>query len=248
MNSICIIGQGNVATHLCVALFGKVDELLQVNSRTLDDLPLDCDCYILAVSDDAIASVAARLPRLSGIVAHTSGSKPLEVLTPYADRCGVVYPLMTFSKEADLDYSLIPFFIEGSSDDVVAELTSLASQISDRVCVMDSATRLKMHVASVFACNFTNYLWSATYGLLQQADVPFQYILPLIDATTEKIHHLTPRNAQTGPAKRGDTSVINAHLNALASSPQLQELYRLLTEAIAADQSTSPKHPDNECN
>lgn len=232
MKSICIIGQGNVATHLCVAFAGNVDELYNINSRTLEDLPLDAELYIISVADEAIAEVAARLPELSGVVAHTSGSTSIDVLDCVKGRRGVFYPLMTFSKDADVDYQKIPVFIEGSDASAVDILRDAASLFTDKIVEMDSERRMKMHVASVFACNFVNALWQVSFDLLGAEDVPFKYILPLIDASAAKLHHLTPREAQTGPARRGDLAVVEKHEKLLSDQPQLQKLYHDLTQLI----------------
>lgn len=232
MKSICIIGQGNVATHLCVALAGKVDELYSVNSRSLEDLPIDAELYLIAVSDEAIASVAARLPKLDGVVAHTSGSTSIDVLNCVEGRRGVFYPLMTFSKDADIDYQRIPVFIEGSDKFTLEILRQTASLFTDKIMEMDSQRRMKLHIASVFACNFVNSLWQVSFDILASDDVPFRYMLPLIDATVAKLHYLTPYEAQTGPAKRGDIAVIEKHEKLLEEFPQLRDIYHDMTKLI----------------
>ena len=242
MSSICIIGQGNVATHLCVAFSCTDNEVIQVNSRTLEDLPTDADAYIISVSDSAIAEVASRLPQgLRGVVAHTSGSTPADVLQPYSGRYGVLYPLMTFSRDADIDYSAIPFFTEGSDEPAAEVLSSLARELSEHVYPMDSAQRKKMHIASVFACNFANHLWDIAYGLLKEEGVPFRHMMPLIEATFRKLQYITPRRGQTGPAVRGDRRVVESHIQALADRPELAEIYRMLSESIAS----AATHPED---
>lgn len=228
---ISIIGGGNVATHLCVALSDKADEVVMVNSRTLEDLPEDSDIYIISVSDRAIAEVASRLPELPGIVAHTSGSVPMDVLSPYAKRYGVFYPLQTFTKWVDLDYSRIPVFIEGSDKSVATALTSLASLFTTHIHAADSILRKKLHVASVFACNYVNRLWTIADELLAADGLSLEVMRPLIDATVEKIHRLPPAEAQTGPASRGDRPVVEEHLKMLEGTPY-QEIYRLLADDI----------------
>ena len=203
MLKVSVIGTGNVGTHLCVALSDKVDELVSVNSRTLEDLPLDSDIYILSVSDRAISDVAARMPAVRGIVAHTSGSIPMDVLTPYTDRAGVFYPLQTFTKWSDLDYARIPIFVEGSSESVSEKLMDLGSLFSDRLYIADSALRKKLHIASVLACNYVNHLWTKADELLHDEGLSIDILMPLIDAAVDKLHRMPPAEAQTGPASRG---------------------------------------------
>lgn len=237
MKSICIIGQGNVGTHLCVAFAGKVEELFSIDSRTLEDLPEDADLYLLSVSDSAIEEVAARMPDVKGVVAHTSGSISIDALKSVKGPKGVFYPLMTFSKEADIDYRQIPVFIEASEDEALLTLRKAAELFSDKVKQMDSRQRKLMHIASVFACNFPNALWNVAYSILKDAHVPFSYMLPLIDASVEKLHHFTPEEAQTGPARRGDSKIVDDHMDELSSEPDLQKIYRDLSDLIVKQTS-----------
>lgn len=247
---ICVIGEGNVGTHMCVAFAGAADEVISVNSRTLEDFPSDFDLYLLCVADSAITEVASKLPGVKGIVAHTSGSVPLSALDCVAGEKGVFYPLMTFSRDADLDYSKIPVFVEGSTEKAAGTLAEAARLFTDKVVEMDSSRRMKMHVASVFACNFVNALWQVSFDLMEQEGVPFRYLLPLIDATASKLSHLTPREAQTGPARRGDMAVIEKHAALLDSQPMLKRIYQDLTQLIitqANDRATEGKEDADVC-
>lgn len=234
---ICVIGEGNVGTHLCVAFACAGEEVVSVNSRTFEDLPEDFDLYLLCVSDSAIGEVASRLPSLEGVVAHTSGSVSISALECCGGRTGVFYPLMTFSKDASLDYAKIPVFVEGASEEVSEVLKSAASLFTDKVVEMDSAQRMKMHIASVFACNFANALWQCALELMEKEGVPFEYLQPLIDATASKLHQMTPFAAQTGPAKRGDKVVTDKHMAALAEEPRLQRIYEDITQYIINNQN-----------
>lgn len=231
MSSITIIGQGNVGTHLCVALSDAVDELISISSRTLEDLPLDSDAYLIAVSDDAIEEVAAHLPKLNGIVAHTSGSKSIDILSKYFNRYGVFYPLQTFTKYSDLNYSQIPVFIEGSDTAVTTELMRIASLFTSHIHRADSALRRRLHVSAVLACNYTNHLWYLADSLLQRDGLSLEILRPLIDATIEKLRYLSPADAQTGPAARGDMDTIQAHMEELANTTY-GSIYKLLAESI----------------
>lgn len=232
MKSICIIGRGNVATHLCVAFAGKTEELYNIDSRTLEDLPLDADLYILSVSDDAITEVAKRLPELKGVVAHTSGSTSLDALSSFKGNIGVFYPLMTFSKEAILDYHKIPVFIEASETKTLEVLKNAAQLFTDKVVEMTSAQRLRLHIASIFGCNFVNALWNVSSQLLESDGIPFKYMLPLIEEMVDKLHYMSPSEAQTGPAKRGDFATLKKHEDELASQPELEDIYKQLSQLI----------------
>ncbi len=232
MKKTTIIGTGRVATHLYRALTLQGVEVTQVNPRTLDNLPVDSDIYLLAVSDNAIPQVAGRLKGVAGIVAHTSGTTPITVLQDCGTSQGVFYPLQTFSKERALDYSRIPFFIEGSDSATEATLIGLASQISQTVVKADSNRRKQLHIAAVFACNFTNHLYTLASQYMEANSLDFNLLLPLIEETVAKLHSLPPDEAQTGPAIRRDTNTINAHLDALTSHPHLKRIYQTLSDSI----------------
>lgn len=231
MNKVTIIGTGNVATHLCIALASKVDELINISSRELDDVPEDSDIYIIAVSDDAIVDVASSLPRLHGIVAHTSGSVPMDVLSPFFDNTGVFYPLQTFTKGAYLEYSAIPVFVEGSDVAVQGWLLGLASLFTTHLHKADSTRRRALHIAAVFACNFVNHMFEAADEILKENQLGIEVLMPLIEATVSKLKYMTPNEAQTGPAARKDTSVLQRHIRELDGTAW-QEIYKLITDSI----------------
>jgi len=231
MKRVTIIGQGNVATHLCVALAGRVDELVNVSSREPEDIPADSDIYIIAVSDDAIATVAASMPGVGGIVAHTAGSVPMEVLRPYFKHIGVFYPLQTFTKGDTLDYSRIPVFVEGNDSTVQSQLLGLASMFTANLFTANSAQRGRIHLASVFASNFANCLWGIADDILRPQGYGVDVLLPLIEASANKLKYMTPAEAQTGPARRGDAKIIELHTRELAGTPY-QTIYELLSETI----------------
>ena len=231
MDKICIIGSGNVATHLCIALAGKVDELINISSRELEDVPEDSDIYIIAVSDRAIAEVAAGMPEVNGIVAHTAGSVGMDILRPYFKRVGVFYPLQTFTKGAYLDYSAIPVFVEASDKGSEGQLLGLASLFTSHLHKADTTLREKLHLASVVANNFANYLWSAAADMLKPEGLGLDVLMPLIEASVAKLKYMEPHEAQTGPAARGDIAVIERHEQKLEGTP-LHDVYHILSQAI----------------
>lgn len=230
---IVVIGQGNVATHLAEA-FGEYADVVKVNSRTLEGLPGDADLYIISVSDKAVTEVAGRLPKVKGVVAHTSGSIPMDALDGH-ERRGVFYPLQTFTKGKALTYSEIPIYVEGNSAETEEYMRRIASCISVRVRHADSAKRKVLHLASVFACNFTIRLNGIAAELLEEAGIEFADILPLLGETVDKLKRMEPVEAQTGPAVRGDIPVIEAHLHMLQERKMDKEaeIYRLMSESIA---------------
>jgi predicted short-subunit dehydrogenase-like oxidoreductase (DUF2520 family) len=247
--SVVVLGAGNVATHLCGAL-SKVCDVKQIWSRNkehaqrlaettqcgkaiddLADIDRDADFYIISVPDNAIASVVQAMPAVGGIVAHTSGSVGMEVLAAgKTTRYGVFYPLQTFSRQKAVNVSEIPFFIEGSDDEVTTLLMSLAERLTDKVYKADSKQRATLHIAAVFACNFANHLWGISADILAQSGYSFDVFKPLLQETLRKAFEMGPTAAQTGPAKRGDMNVINGHLAKLDGDRH--ELYELITKMI----------------
>lgn len=228
---INIIGRGNVATHLTTAFNGKA-EINIVNPRSLEGLDKNAEFSIISVTDNAIGQVAVALPETSGIIVHTSGSTSIQVLDCRKEKTGVFYPLQTFTKGVELDYSEIPFLIEAKDNETQKALMSLASIISNNVRSADSETRKILHIASVFACNFTNHLWAIAEKLLTENGMDFNIIRPLLKETLRKTRDLSPFDAQTGPAVRRDSKTIDAHLSLLESDRELKNIYQVLTSSI----------------
>ncbi len=246
MINIVIIGEGNVGSHLASAFrmsrAQKRDVTVDVvNARTLKNLPSDADIYLICVNDDAIASVSDSLPIVNGIVAHTSGSIGIEALGRHHRR-GVFYPLQTFTKGIELDYSEIPFFIEGSDSEVCSRLCDYAKLVSDAVRLAGSSDRALLHLAAVFACNFSNFLYTIADCIIKKGDMDFKLLLPLIRQSVEKVTHIAPQLAQTGPAVRGDFKVMQKQEIMLSSNPEYQEIYRLISKCILENQTQSKEN------
>tara|TARA_R110000787_G_scaffold19396_5_gene58260 strand:+ start:2399 stop:3103 length:705 start_codon:yes stop_codon:yes gene_type:complete len=227
MISVAIIGSGNVATHLASA-FLKVDgiSLIHLNSRKLDVIP-DADIAIIAISDNAIAKVSSKIK--NSFVVHTSGSVEMKALKNSGTK-GVFYPLQTFSKEKEIDFTQIPFCLEAENQSDLSILETLVSLLQGKVYHINSEQRKSIHVAAVFVNNFTNHMYTIAHDVCKQYDVPFDILKPLIEETSQKIKNISPKEAQTGPAKRNDTETIQNHLNLLTQSQQ--DIYLKITQSI----------------
>ncbi|MCM1077460.1 MAG: F420-dependent NADP oxidoreductase [Bacteroides sp.] len=245
-----MVGAGNVASHLAPALsLSGAGKIVQVYSRHLDsadslagkiagatatdsfeEIINGADVYIISVADDAIGSVADRLPKGDALYLHTSGSVGMDVLSGLSPRHGVFYPLQTFSRGVELDMRSVPLFIEGSTPAVESDIRAFASGLFERVYHADSDTRKKMHISAVFACNFTNYLWSIAEDILSKNNLPFDVMRPLLEETLRKALVNGPEKSQTGPAVRGDRRVIDGH-HAMLDGRE-REIYRLLSDGI----------------
>jgi len=246
MIRITIIGSGNVAQHLIKA-FSKTEavEIIQVFSRKKETLASliefdkitsnfeelkEADLYIIAVSDKAISDVSKQLPFQNRIVVHTSGAASLDVLDP-KNRKGVFYPLQTFSKKKEIDFSTVPVCLEAENTFDFRVLETVAKSISNAVFPINSDQRKALHVAAVFVNNFTNHLYQIGQEICEEHQVPFEILRPLIQETAEKINTLDPIDAQTGPAKRHDSNTIEAHLAYLTNENQ-KNIYKILTQSI----------------
>ncbi len=230
--NIVIIGKGNVATNLDYAFRKKGIACQMVGSREgLDELP-QANVYIYAVKDEALASVVAQVQgRERSLHLHTSGTMPITVFGEDKPHAGIFYPFQTFSKARVIeDFSTVPVFFEARGIDDISAVYSLALTITSHVYEASQHDRERLHVAGVFTNNFTNLMYTMAAELLQNTHIPFRALLPLIDETAAKVHTLSPRDAQTGPARRGDENVMNHHLSLL--NEEQRQVYQLLSAAI----------------
>jgi predicted short-subunit dehydrogenase-like oxidoreductase (DUF2520 family) len=169
-----------------------------------------------------------------GLVVHTAGSVSLEVFKGRAKNYGVIYPLQTFTRGKPVDFSSIPLFIEANDNRNLEKLKYLSEKVTGKVYTADSETRAYLHLAAVFASNFTNHILALAEMVLLERNLPFNILKPLIEETVAKALYMSPRQAQTGPAFRHDKPILEKHLDMLAGHPEIKELYRLISESIMA--------------
>ena len=231
--TIALIGRGRLATNLLPALRQAGHEVTSINSRTLEDLPLKADVYVISVKDNALQEVIrqATKGREEQLFVHTAGSMPMDVFKGYTNRYGVLYPMQTFSKERQVDFGEIPLFLEASDSETLATLRVLADSVSQHVYELSSEERKYLHLAAVFACNFANHCYALSAEALAHVHLPFDVMLPLIDETARKVHELHPLDAQTGPAVRYDENVIRMQ-SALIEDPLMREIYERISQSI----------------
>ena len=247
---IVLVGAGNMATAIAYSLKEGGNAPVAVWSRTLesaallggrvgctftDDLALlpAADVIIISVADNALRDVAAAVASHypDTLILHTAGSIPMDALREAgAIRYGVLYPMQTVSRNSPVSLKDITTFIEGCSDTVTAQVEKVAAIVSDKVVYATSEQRCSLHVAAVFACNFPNAVYNMAYELMRRNGLPFDAMLPLIDEAARKVHRMTPLEAQTGPARRGDENVMNAHKSMLDS--ELADIYETLSNYI----------------
>ena len=250
---VTIIGTGNVAWHFAPALekagfvineiYGRSEEkALKIaenlyNPTYTDSLDFSTSAsslFILVVSDNAIESIVTEivLPD-DAMIVHTSGSISMDVLELTAlEHIGVLYPLQTFSKQRRVKFTTIPLLIEANNADGQQHLEEIASALSDCVRVVNSMERLHVHLAAVFANNFTNHMLEMASQLMDYTELDLDMLEPLIRETVDKALENSPSDAQTGPAIRDDSTTMEKHLQLLESNPRLEELYQLISDNI----------------
>lgn len=249
---IAMAGAGRVATHLSTALARAGHDITQVYSRTAasaqrladklgaqpltdpDQLTREADAIIVSVSDNALPTLLPRLcsGRTQSVIIHTAGSMPLGLFDGLTERGAVLYPMQTFSHDRPVDMAEVPVFIEATNAETLATVQALAGSISSHVSELSSDDRRHLHLAAVWACNFVNHCYDVASMVLEHHGLDFSVMLPLIDETARKVHQLSPREAQTGPAVRLDRNVIDAQAQLMADIPTLQALYRQLSLSI----------------
>ncbi len=253
---VSFIGSGNVASHLAMACKNAnltVVDICSVNIEHAKDLANKCDArainsvhqlnknidlLIISVNDDALTEIAHQLKNTNIPVVHTAGSVNAKVLVEVANDYGVLYPLQTFSKSKTVELTNVPFFVEASTKQFESNLARLVEKLGAKFQVANSEQRLHLHIAAVFACNFSNYMYTVAKELTDQHKLPFDALKPLIIETAEKIASLSPSEAQTGPAKRHDVNTLQKHLQALSYKPNYYELYKLISEEIQKNQNS----------
>lgn len=253
---IVFIGAGRLATNLAPALQEAGCEVAAVWSRTrvaaemlatrvgclacwdsISSCPNDADLYFISVTDSALSEVIRQLHqgREHALFAHTAGSLPLNLFAEAGhERGAVFYPMQTFSKERAVDFTQVHFFLETAQTADFDRLHALAGLLTaeDHIHPCTSAIRRRLHLAAVFTCNFVNHCCTLADDILQDGGLDFSVMLPLLDETVAKLHHLPPRQAQTGPAARRDHNVIGMQRAMLTDRPDLQQIYNILSDSI----------------
>lgn len=248
---VTIIGSGNVATVLGKVLFEKghtISEIYspdpvhaaslanQLKARPVKDLPAlngNADVYLLAVSDDALADVAAQLSLGDKLIVHTAGSVSKEILKNTSTQYGVLWPMKMIRKSMET-LGPVTMVVDGNTEAVTHQLVQLATIFSGTVTIADDTTRSKMHMLAALTSNFTNHLYhlAADYCAAENIDLSLFY--SIIEETAHQIRSQQPKDAQAGPAFRGDSVTLEKHVQILAEYPQIRKVYETMTESIAA--------------
>ena len=252
----------HAAGHDMVQVFSRTMQSAETLASLLDAEPLtdiaqvrdDADVYIFSVKDSALVQLVAQLCRHEAdglgedgavnalrkakkgeherVFLHTAGSMPMSVFKGMAQHYGVLYPMQTFSKQREVDFSIIPCFVEANDEFAQKQIEGLAREISGRVYQLSSEDRQYLHLSAVFACNFANHCYAISQELLEEHGIPFDVMLPLINETAAKVHEMKPKDAQTGPAVRYDENVIGKQSKLLENHPHFKKVYDSMSKSI----------------
>jgi predicted short-subunit dehydrogenase-like oxidoreductase (DUF2520 family) len=257
--SVAFIGSGNLAWHLAPALDNVGYAVREIYSRKiknasaiaqrlyqasavkeLDLSESPAKIFIMCVSDDAIAEVMHELVLPpDSILVHTSGSQPVNILgTSLTRKTGVFYPLQTFTRGRKINFQDIPIFIESDDPSTEKSLMAMAKALTKRVVRISSAERKVLHVAAVFAANFTNHMLTLSKEIMVNSNLNFDYLKPLIAETLNKCLEIGPENAQTGPARRGDLEILDSHMLLLTQDAAVAEIYKVISQHIVDSYSS----------
>lgn len=245
INTISIIGSGNVAFHLCKA-FSQVEDVkvIEVHSRNRETgealakqfnlsfiqnpKALVGDLVLICTKDDSILELASQITPGQKL-AYTSGSLELKTLNR-PENTGVFYPLQTFTQNKAINYFEIPFLIEATDEIFAQELFDLAWKISHKVSFANSEIRKKYHYAAVWVNNFTNHMFYQAEKYLNSQNLNPDFLKPLLTETIEKLQRMSAYDAQTGPARRNDNATLAKHM--LMSDEATAKLYSAISESI----------------
>ncbi len=253
MFTVSFIGSGNLAWHLAPALDNAGYIVKEVYSRnpqhaealterlyqaevkaTLDFSTSVSSVFIIATADDVIQEIAREiiLPEKAYLF-HVSGTQPLTELQYAATlNTGVFYPLQTFTRNKKIDFSTIPLFIESNNEETEKVMMTLAKAISTNVKKIGSEERKALHVAAVFASNFSNHMLTLSKKILESNGLTFDLVKPLVVETFNKSLSMDPEQAQTGPAMRGDLQILDKHLDFLKEEEELSAIYKMISQDI----------------
>ena len=250
IEDVVLIGAGNLATHLAVALSEKRFRVLQVYNRSPQKgkilaatvgadyiadpglISLNADIYILAITDLAVREVALNIPLTNQLVVHASGTMDMKILDGISDNIGVFYPLQTFSSGGKIDFNDVPVCIEANSKQYEDQLAEFANRLSANVQIVSSSNRKILHLSAVFASNFTNFMYVIAEQLLNERQISFDLLKPLIRQTIQNAAQHDLFNYQTGPAVRGDHPVLDKHREILAAHPGYLDIYNIISANI----------------
>lgn len=256
IENIVILGSGNVASHLGIAFLRMGINILQVYSRNYDHakkmadqlkskavhdvskISLSADMLLFCISDSAFLPVLEQRKWNDAFLVHTAGTVSADVFKPFTGNYGVLYPYQSLTENIEITFSSIPLFVEANTQENKILLNNLAAGISERIYSFNSNERAILHLAGVFANNFSNHMFLIAHEILKKAGLPVNLIHPLIEETTRKAIIVGTQKSQTGPALRQNANVMKKHIEMLEANPDWQKIYTFASESISKYHNT----------
>jgi len=239
---IIVFGSGNVATSL-----GRAWEASGVvfagfcNRRGIvppgflsteapcftqpSDIDVDADYALIAVRDDVVFSTIEQLPPHL-IPVHFSGAQR------NPERGGVIWCAQSVQPDNPEHVGNIPMVITSNDASMQEALTALAGRISSHLFPTTEASRQKGHLIAVFAVNFTNHALAIAHELAEQAELPWDWFVPMISAMSQGAIEGKAYERQTGPGVRHEDAIIRSQIQALEAHPAWQKFYEAATASI----------------
>ena len=126
---------------------------------------------------------------------------------------------------------IVPVCVEGSDMEFENALFHWASSVFEMVHRVSEKQRFAMHLAAIFANNFTNAMYSIAYQIFKENNIEWSLIFPLLENSLNKTKLGDPRLSQTGPAVRNDSIIMEKHCIAIENK-KYRELHLLISEII----------------
>lgn len=250
---ISIIGAGNVSKlvtpklsehghtihEICNRTIGKAKVIAKkVKAKAISDprkLDTKIDLLLIMVSDNAISDVATllskRFSKSSCLIVHSSGSISSKELSS-CKHYGVFYLLQTFKNFKPDDWDDIPILYTANNSENRKKLKALGKSLGMKSVIKSDKQRKSIHLSAVILNNFINHLFCLNDKWLRENKSDLSVLLPLIQKTISNATESSACKNQTGPARRNDHEVINAHIESLSKHPELNNIYQVFSESI----------------
>ncbi|MFM7636597.1 MAG: DUF2520 domain-containing protein [Crocinitomicaceae bacterium] len=216
--NICVIGR-NSARLKEIQLKYSVEI-----SENLNDSAVEW--AIVAISDDALKDVISNVK--AKWISITAGTADWRL---YGENCSILYPLQSFSANADIQLENIPFIIDGDTSSI-ANLEKWTDLLSLKAQQFGLEKREKLHVVAVFLNNFVHHIMAKGIDLAKNYEINPEIFEALISETFNRFDMENPYSQQTGPAERKDEVTIEKHRKYLSDGDL--SLYNILSISIKA--------------
>ena len=195
-------------------------------------------CF-MAVKDTAITEIAAQLSFKHTTLIHTAGASSLQLLGKQTIHSGIFWPVYSILGDNLKAIKNIPVAIQGNKPQVENDILDIAKSITDKAFIANDVQRAHLHLAAVFANNFSNHLMAVAQEICMKQHLSFDYLQPIVEQTFERLKTEPAKNLQTGPAIRDDKMTMQKHIDLLKSNTEWALIYQSLSNSIRKMYSNS---------